>query len=104
MVTDLNGLSSKQLNDLILKAEQRKTALSAEKKDKLREKLVAVAAAEGFTIAELFGTGKARKAKRSVTPKYRNPAGAETWSGRGRRPAWFEAALKSGKKEKDLLI
>jgi len=104
MATDLNGLSAKQLNDLILKAEQRKTTLNTERKEKVREKLIAVAAAEGFTIADLFGAGKARKAKRAVAPKYRNPGGAETWSGRGRRPAWFEAALKSGKKEKDLLV
>src|SRR6185437_8267701 len=39
-----------------------------------------------------------------VAPKYRNPAGSETWSGRGKRPRWFLAALKAGKKEKDLLI
>ena len=86
MATDLNGLSAKQLNDLILKAEQRKTTLTAEKRDKVREKLVAIAAAEGFTIEELFGVGKARNAKRSVAPKYRNLASTETWSGRGRRP------------------
>jgi DNA-binding protein H-NS len=27
-----------------------------------------------------------------------------TWSGRGTRPHWFTAALKSGKSEKSLLI
>ena len=40
-----------------------------------------------------------------VFPKYRNPAEpAQTWSGRGKRPRWFNAALAAGKKEKDLLI
>jgi DNA-binding protein H-NS len=34
-----------------------------------------------------------------VAPKYRNPANpAETWAGRGLKPRWLEAALKSGKK------
>jgi len=106
MANDLNGLSAKQLNDLILKAEQRKTQISAERKNKLREKLTALAAAEGFTIADLFGLGKARKGKRAaVAPKYKNPANSsQTWSGRGRQPAWYRDAVAAGKKEKDLLI
>ena len=34
-----------------------------------------------------------------VAPKYRNPANpAETWAGRGLKPRWLAAALKSGKK------
>ena len=49
--------------------------------------------------------GKSRKPRSKVKPKYRNPANkSETWSGRGKRPRWFSAALSAGKKEKDLLI
>ncbi len=34
-----------------------------------------------------------------VAPKYRNPPNpAETWAGRGLKPRWLAAALKSGKK------
>jgi DNA-binding protein H-NS len=34
-----------------------------------------------------------------VPPKYRNPENpAETWAGRGLKPKWLAAALKSGKK------
>lgn len=34
-----------------------------------------------------------------VAPKYRNPANpSETWAGRGLKPRWLSAALKSGKK------
>ena len=34
-----------------------------------------------------------------VAPKYRNPDNpSETWAGRGLRPRWLAAALKSGKK------
>ena len=33
-----------------------------------------------------------------VAPKYRNPANpAETWAGRGLKPRWLTAAMKSGK-------
>jgi DNA-binding protein H-NS len=35
----------------------------------------------------------------TVAPKYRNPDNpSETWAGRGLRPRWLAAALKSGKK------
>ena len=38
-------------------------------------------------------------ARGPVAPKYRNPANpAETWAGRGLKPRWLAAALKSGKK------
>jgi len=34
-----------------------------------------------------------------VAPKYRNPENpSETWAGRGLKPRWLAAALKSGKK------
>jgi DNA-binding protein H-NS len=37
--------------------------------------------------------------RRSLAPKFRNPAKpSETWAGRGNRPRWLIAALKSGKK------
>jgi len=36
---------------------------------------------------------------RKAEPKYRNPVNPkETWAGRGMKPRWLTAALKSGKK------
>ena len=50
----------------------------------------------------IFGRGGARGA---VAPKYRNPENpAETWAGRGLRPRWLTAALKTGKTLDDFLI
>ena len=41
----------------------------------------------------------------AVAPKYRNPANpAETWAGRGLKPRWLAAALKTGKKLEDFSI
>ena len=55
-----------------------------------------------------FQGGKSSKAARgygAVAPKYRNPENpAETWAGRGLRPRWLTAALKSSKKIEDFLI
>jgi DNA-binding protein H-NS len=44
-------------------------------------------------------------ARGAVAPKYRNPENpAETWAGRGLKPRWLAAAIKSGKKPEDFLI
>jgi DNA-binding protein H-NS len=41
----------------------------------------------------------------AVAPKYRNPENpGETWAGRGLKPRWLSAAIKSGKKQEDFLI
>ncbi|MBB3227319.1 DNA-binding protein H-NS [Luteibacter sp. Sphag1AF] len=106
MAVDIKNLNHNQLNDLITKAQSRQSELRKEKVFKLKEKIHALLKAEGFTFEDVFGTrAKSKRAGITVAPKYRNPADAEqTWSGRGKRPRWFNDALKAGKKEKDLLV
>lgn len=108
MAVDIKNLNHNQLNDLISKAQVRQQELRKEKVSKLREKIHALIKAEGFSVEDIFGSARAGKARRSggtVAPKYRNPADPEQmWSGRGKRPRWFNDALKAGKKEKDLAI
>ena len=76
-----------------------------EEREALKMKLANMASENGFSVHELFG-GKNGVAKKSgkVLPKYRNPEGPEVWSGRGRQPLWFAAALKKGMKPDKLLI
>ncbi|RDS83038.1 H-NS histone family protein [Dyella monticola] len=110
MAIDIKSLNHNQLNDLIQKAQARQHELQKERTTKVREKVHALLKAEGVTFEEIFGAGGAvrggkRRGLGSVAPKYRNPADPEqTWSGRGKRPRWFNDALKAGKKEKDLAI
>ena len=47
--------------------------------------------------------GRSALKGRKVPPKYRGPSG-ETWAGRGTRPRWLVAAIKSGRKLDDFLI
>lgn len=86
-----------------------KDVAKAIKSFEIRRKKEALAAAEaaardkGFSLAELTGGGT--KAKTPAAPKYCHPENPElTWSGRGRKPAWFNDALKSGKSPEDMLI
>ena len=114
MSIDLNTLSAKELDALINQAKKRKTVISKRKPIAVvRKKLAALARADGYSIAELFGDTPAAKPTQAATgsktrtstkgrklgkvaPKYRNPANpAETWAGRGQQPKWL--ALETGK-------
>ena len=57
-------------------------------------------------LVELGGNKlKARKESAPVTPQYRNPDDpSQTWSGRGKRPNWLNAALANGRQLDDLRI
>lgn len=103
MAIDVGNLSEKQLKDLIRKAKGRMKNMDKEKLAKVKAKVNAVLKAEGVTFAQVYGRKRGGKTGK-VAAKYRNPNGVETWSGRGKRPRWYLAALKAGKKEKDLLI
>jgi DNA-binding protein H-NS len=103
MAIDVTTLNKKQLRDLIRKANGRMKNIDKEKIARVKAKIDAVLKAEGVTFGQVYGKKRGGKTGK-VAPKYRNPAGSETWSGRGKRPRWFLAALKTGKKEKDLLI
>jgi DNA-binding protein H-NS len=50
-------------------------------------------------------TTRGSGARGAVAPKYRNSENpSETWAGRGLKPRWLSAAIKSGKKAGDFLI
>jgi DNA-binding protein H-NS len=100
---DVRSLNKKQTRDLMRKLESHMKGIDREKITRVKDKVNALLKAEGVTFAQVYGRRRGGKTGK-VPPKYRNPGGAETWSGRGKRPRWFLAALKSGKKEKDLLI
>ena len=73
------------------------------------EKVRALMAEYGLTVADLGNrppAGKAKKAKTGtkVAAKYRNPSTGESWSGRGLQPRWLKAALASGRKLSDFAV
>lgn len=107
MAIDIKNLNLSQLSELIKRAEARQVELKKENTEKVRAKIVALIEAEGLDIDQVMGArgGKRGAARGRVAPKYSNPADpSQQWSGRGRQPLWFAAAIKAGKKEKDLLI
>jgi DNA-binding protein H-NS len=121
MSIDLAGLSPKELDALIHQAKKRKTTLSKRKPIAVvRKKVRALAQAEGYSIAELFGGANATTAAKApakprtttagrklgkVAVKYRNPANPkETWTGRGKQPRWLATETAKGRKLDEFLV
>jgi DNA-binding protein H-NS len=110
---DLEKLSASELEALIIRAGEVRKQVQAQERANLREEIMGIAAAKGYTIPELFGVGevfnrangKVKKSKTKIEPKYADPNDpSKTWSGRGKRPAWFHAALAHGVEANQMLI
>lgn len=106
MQIDLGNLTPNELEALIANAQRQKKKIHRQKINDVRRKVTALAKENGYSIEELFGGAKgATKATAKVAPKYRNPVNPDkTWSGRGKRPRWFNDELAKGRKESDMLI
>ena len=113
MKFDLKSMTRMQLEKL------RSDVDAAIEKLTERERKAALAAAEkaakahGFTLADIAAgmtspkpkRRGATKPKKPSAPKYANPDDkSQTWSGRGRQPEWFKAALASGTDADQMLI
>lgn len=106
---DLESLSKSDLEALQRQVQE---ALSKSEARRRQDAIAAVKRAveeHGLTLQEFLSVTAERKPKRASSRtggnevRFRNPENSdETWSGRGRRPAWFKAQLEAGKSEDDL--
>jgi DNA-binding protein H-NS len=96
------ALKSMSIEKLVALRDQVEAALSSkvlEQRRALESELSKLGRFEGRKQSSKVARGG------GVAPKYRNPENpAETWAGRGLRPRWLTAAIKSGKKIEDFLI
>jgi DNA-binding protein H-NS len=73
-------------------------------KTEARIKVEALAKEFGFSLSELINT-KSKSPRTYKAPKYQHPENPTlTWTGRGRKPQWFNEALASGKTPEDLAV
>ncbi|MFC6687591.1 H-NS histone family protein [Jhaorihella thermophila] len=95
MAINLEQMSRKEL--LALQRDLEKALAAAERREReaARKEAEAAAAKYGFSLDEITGGGKPKSSGAKI--KYRNPDNpAQTWSGRGRKPAWVHEALARG--------
>lgn len=95
-MTSRINLANYSYAELILIKDAVNSAIADRKADEikvLKDKLTSVAAKAGFELSELF-VG-VRAVRNGAVAKYRNPRNhSQTWTGRGRRPAWLVDELK----------
>lgn len=105
MTIDLNNLSLKELKDLQSRVAKAVSSFDARRKKADLAALEEKARELGYaSLAELTGE-KATRKRAPAQAKYANPADrSDTWSGRGRQPRWFAAAMAAGKSPDDMAI
>ena len=101
---DLEAMSLKALRQLQKDLAKAISTYEDRHKAEARTKLEAIAKEMGYSLAELIGI-EVKATRAPALAKYRHPENAAlTWSGRGRKPLWFVAALNAGKTPEDLAI
>lgn len=94
--------------------EKQEHELLARADNKELDKIVALIKKAGLTAQDITAAMKGSKKRKStvksklagkkIPPKYRNPADkSQTWTGRGRAPAWVAELYEQGKLEKALI-
>lgn len=117
MTTDLKKMSRKELEKLARDVEKALDKLRKQDLKKVRQDLKKVAAAAGVTIEEALGLDTAPKAAKSKKKsakskakmkspaKFANPNNSsQTWTGKGRQPEWYKAAIAAGKSADSMAI
>ena len=128
MSVNIENLSTKELAELIVRANKRKKILAKRRPaTQVKAAVAKFLKSTGWDFEELYGKAasakpaataatpsaaapKARKSTKGrtlgkVAPKYRNPANSkETWAGRGKQPRWLSAETAKGRKLEEFLI
>lgn len=108
---ELNTMNVDELVELKYEIEAALKVASAGQKVAARRACEALANEHGYLLAELIEPPKAKPGKGQKmprahgAPKYRNPDNpAQTWTGKGKRPAWFLTAQEGGMAPERMLI
>ena len=106
MKFDLKSLSSKELEKLVNDAKKALANAHARDRAKARKAAEKAAAEYGFSLneisSEIKSASKPRKTKAKAPakkgkPQFANPENpSQTWTGKGRQPNWYRAAVESG--------
>jgi DNA-binding protein H-NS len=96
----LKTMTISKLMDLRDKVDATLASKVSEERRALESRLMNLGRVGSGTAAGRKGGGRGK-----VEPKYRNPENpSETWAGRGLKPLWLTAAIKTGKKLEDFSI
>ncbi len=105
-IPDLSKFSVDELKSIIKDAEKSIDKKAAEEKKEAKKAAEAAAKKHGFSLNDLVGGAPAPKSSKPKSPpKYKNPANpSQTWTGRGRQPAWIKEAIENGRPLEEFAI
>ena len=109
---DWSEFTDEEITRFICELEAERRKRGEEKRRVLKEQIESLVKEQGISLAELFPQAgrdkRQRKDKRTgegQPVKYRNPSDpSQTWTGKGRKPAWVLEALASGKTLEDFAV
>ena len=104
----------KELEKLLKDVKKALTNMQARDRREAKKAAERAAAEFGFSLSDLTEVGqtpvKARKTKAKKTgpkskPKFANPDDPnQTWTGKGRQPNWYRAAIENGKSPESMAV
>jgi len=115
-IIDLAELNFKEISAVMEDASKRMEGMIAEtakglradwkaQEQELQKAFKAQAEEMGLVFDDVLGVKKKTKSTRKpARPKYQNPNGDQTWTGKGRQPKWVAEHVSTGGKLEDLLI
>lgn len=99
---NLDELSLEELKELSREIEKAIKKTETINLKKARDAAESAARRFGFSLEEIMERRPGAATRRSAA-RYRNPDDpTQTWSGRGRQPGWFKAAIAGGRVPADL--
>ncbi|MDV4143256.1 H-NS histone family protein [Shimia sp. FJ5] len=100
----LDGMTRTELVELKTKIDIQLGRLEAQRKSDALEAARKAAEEFGFSLEELADAKKAKNGKLvKGMPKYADPKDiSRTWTGKGRKPKWFDEALSAGIHPEDM--
>lgn len=90
---NIEKMSLTDLKTVLAKVEAQMPITAARERQAARAEIEKALAAKGLKLTDILGqSGSARRSTkgRTVPVKFRDPKSGAEWSGRGRRPKWFD--------------
>ena len=101
---NLGSMTLDELKALRKEVDKAISDFGKRKRTEALKEIQAVAKKHGLSVEDIVA-GKSKGRASKAPPKYRNPDNSDqVWSGRGRQPAWYKAAIAAGKKPESLEI
>ncbi|RQO73164.1 KorB protein [Aquitalea sp. FJL05] len=101
---ELSNLNFTELQDLLKSVDAEISRRETEEKANAKKQILELAKSFGLSLDDVLSKATTT-VRKPVEAKYKNPNDeSQTWTGRGRKPAWVQAQLDEGFSLEDLAI